>query len=80
MYQTMLKVCFVGLLVALPGCASKTKFLRELPPVDLLADCPEVIEKYDTNGDLVGTILDYRQALGTCNIDKESLRKWANTK
>ena len=65
------------LLLVLPGCTTTTKYVRELPPVDLLADCPLVVEQHDTNGDLVRTILEYRSALDKCNIDKGSLRKWA---
>ena len=74
------KAAFLGLLLlallALPGCSS-TKYVRELPPVELLVSCPEVVERLVTNGDLAWTILEYRKALTQCNIDKESLRKWA---
>jgi hypothetical protein len=74
------RVAFLALLLlvllALPGCTT-TKYVRELPPVDLLAACPEVAERLVTNGDLAGTILEYRKALAQCNIDKGSLREWA---
>lgn len=73
-------MAFLGLLLlallALPGCTT-TKYVRELPPVDLLAACPEVAERIATNGDLAWTILEYRKALSQCNIDKGSLREWA---
>ena len=46
--------------------------------MELLADCPAVAEQLKTNGGLAATILAYRSALGTCNTDKESLRKWAD--
>lgn len=76
------KVAFLALfllvLLAVPGCTT-TKYVRELPPVDLLAACPEVVERLVTNGDLAWTILEYRKALAQCNIDKESLRLWADT-
>ncbi len=75
------RAAFLGLLLvlllALPACTT-TKYVRELPPADLLADCPEVLERHATNGDLAWTILEYRKALAHCNIDKESLREWAN--
>lgn len=74
------RVAFLALLLlvllALPGCTT-TKYVRELPPVDLLAACPEVLERHETNGDLAWTILEYRKALAQCNIDKGSLREWA---
>ena len=74
------RVAFLGLLLlvflAVPGCTT-TKYIRELPPVDLLAACPEVLERHETNGDLAWTILEYRKALAQCNIDKGSLREWA---
>lgn len=60
----------------LPAC-STVKYVRELPPQELLADCPAVVEQIKTNGGLANTILAYRASLSTCNIDKESLRKWA---
>ena len=93
MYQKMCKVLLLAVLMALPsrvaasslcvlalaGCSQflPTKYVRELPPASLLADCPEVLERYKTNGDLAWTILEYRKALSTCNIDKRSLREWA---
>lgn len=67
-------------ILALAGCSlipTKPQYVRELPPANLLADCPEVLERYKTNGDLAWTILEYRKALSTCNIDKRSLREWA---
>jgi hypothetical protein len=48
-----------------------------LPPVELLADCPHVVEAYQTNGQLAQTILAYRDSLVKCNIDKQALREWA---
>jgi hypothetical protein len=71
------KRLLVGLLAAfLTGC-STVKYVRELPPVELLRDCPVVVEQYKTNGQLALTLLEYRKALAQCNIDKESLREWA---
>lgn len=88
MYQTMCKklsktrvrackLALVALLVALPGCSVMTKSVREQPPVELLADCPAVLEDVKTNGGLTRTITAYRRALAVCNIDKQSLREWA---
>ena len=81
MYHLMCKqrsqLVLVALLGLLSGCASPIKYVRELPPVELLADCPEVVEQTKTNGGLAATILDYRASLSTCNIDKRSLREWA---
>ena len=71
------KMLLAAVLVALPGCSSPVKYVREKPPVELLADCPAVVERVETNGQLVETILDYRASLATCITDKESLRKWA---
>lgn len=66
-------LCFL-----LAGCASAPTVTKMLPPVDLLQDCGPVIELHATNGDLAGTILDYRKALHLCNNDKAALREWAN--
>lgn len=67
----------MGLAAAfLTGC-STIKYVRELPPVELLADCPVVTERITTNGGLALTILDYRASVAQCNLDKESLREWA---
>ena len=77
MYHLHLKRPLVALLVAfLPAC-STVKIVREAPPVELLADCPVVVEDVRTNGGLVNTILAYRASIGTCNTDKASLREWA---
>lgn len=81
MYRLTFKRLLVGLLVAsLPACSlfkPRVEYVRELPPQDLLANCPEVVERISTNGDLAWTILEYRRAISTCNTDKRSLRKWA---
>lgn len=70
----------LGLILgSLFGC-STAKVVRELPPQDLLANCPAVVEQVTTNGALVSTILDYRASISTCNLDKESLREWAKRK
>ena len=70
----------LGLILgSLFGC-STVKVARELPPQDLLANCPVVVEQVATNGGLVSTILDYRASISTCNLDKESLREWAKRK
>ena len=80
MYQPMCKMLLAALLMALPACSSTIKYVKDLPPQELLGDCPKVVELYKTNGDLVWTILEYRKALATCNLDKESLREWVNIK
>ena len=67
----------MALLAALLPACSTVKYVREMPPVELLADCPEVAEQGKTNGQLAQTILAYRASVATCNTDKESLRKWA---
>lgn len=67
----------LALLLLLPGCATQVTYLRELPPVELMANCPEVVEQYKTNGELANTVLAYRKALELCNLDKQSLREWA---
>lgn len=70
------RTAVLACLLALPAC-STVKYVREKPPVELLADCPAVEEQIKTNGQLAQTILAYRASVATCNTDKESLRKWA---
>ena len=78
MYHLMCKMLSAGLLMALlAGCATRIEYVRELPPVDLLADCPEPTLSVRTNGQLALSILALRATLAKCNIDKESLREWA---
>lgn len=67
----------MGLLSLLLTACSTVKYVRELPPAELLQDCPVVAEQIKTNGQLALTILEYRKALDQCNLDKESLREWA---
>lgn len=67
-------------LILLPACASKPtarEVVRDLPPVELMRDCPVPEVDVMTNGALASTLLRYIDALEQCNIDKESLRKWA---
>jgi hypothetical protein len=73
----MCRMLLAGFLVALLGACSTTKYVKELPPVDLLAECPSPIVGYSTNADLAKAIIAYRDALALCNIDKSSLRDWA---
>lgn len=78
MYQMTCKKLLVGLLsLLLTACSTGPKWVRELPPQELLADCPNVAEELATNGGLARTVLAYRKAISTCNTDKASLREWA---
>jgi hypothetical protein len=76
----MCKVLLAGLLMALPGCSSPIKYVRELPPAELLADCTETLTEIRTNGQLASAYLSAKNDLAKCNLDKRSLREWANDK
>jgi hypothetical protein len=77
MSHLMCKIALAALLVALPGCSSTIKYVRELPPADLLADCTETVSEIKTNGQLASAYLAAKGDLAKCNIDKRSLREWA---
>lgn len=82
MYHPMFKRLSKGLLIALlllilTGCATRTEYVRELPPVELLADCTETVSDIKTNGQLASAYLAAKDDLAKCNIDKRSLREWA---
>lgn len=64
------------LVLALAGCTTVPQVIREIPPADLIEDCPAVEEDITTNGGLVRTILDYREALARCSNEKAALREW----
>lgn len=72
-----LLVALAALLILLPGCATRPEYVRELPPVELLRNCPAPDVKVETNGELASTLRGYIDALAQCNIDKEALREWA---
>lgn len=76
----MCKMLLVALLMALPGCASRVQFVRELPPAELLEDCVATTSEIKTNGQLASAYLAAKNDLAKCNIDKRSLREWANNK
>lgn len=76
----MCKMLLAALLVALPGCATRIKYVRELPPAELLEDCRVTLGEIKTNGQLAQAYLDAKNDLAVCNIDKRSLREWANNK
>ena len=66
-----------GLCVALlTGCATP-QIVRELPPPELLRECPAPAVDLRTNGGLALGLLSYHDALKRCNIDKKALRDWA---
>lgn len=69
----------MGLLALFLTACSTTQIVREKPPAELLVDCNTVVEDVRTNGALTKTIIAYRSALRLCNIDKRSLREWADT-
>lgn len=79
MFKKLSKAVLMALILVLPACSllRPAQYVREVPPVELLADCPVVAEGLKTNGELAWTILEYRKALAVCNLDKASLRKWA---
>jgi hypothetical protein len=73
----MCKMLLAALLVALTGCATRTEYVRELPPPELLEDCKATLSEIRTNGQLAQAYLDAKHDLALCNIDKRSLREWA---
>ena len=71
----------ISLLVVLlaTGCAiTPPLVVKLLPPADLLQDCLAPTYTVVTNGDLATGIMLERNALALCNIDKASLRAWAD--
>jgi hypothetical protein len=77
MYQLTFKKLSVGLLMALLSGCSTIKYVRELPPTELLADCTETVSEIKTNGQLASAYLAAKGDLAKCNTDKRSLREWA---
>lgn len=68
-------------LILLPACSTaprQTEVVRELPPVELMRDCPTPNVDVTSNGALASTLLRYVDALALCNIDKKALREWAS--
>lgn len=67
------------LLLSLTACGTPSPaVLRDLPPAQLLADCPVPSRPADaTNAALVRWLRAYDEALAACNADKASLREWA---
>lgn len=73
----MCKMLLAGLLMALPGCSTTIKYVRELPPQEFLEDCVETPSPVKTNGELAKALKVAKADLEKCNIDKRSLRMWA---
>lgn len=77
------KTILSGLLVvSLTACGTLStpapQIVRNLPPAELLADCPVPPRPNDrTNGALGSWLLAYHNALQACNADKATLREWA---
>lgn len=68
----------MALILGLPAC-STTEYVRELPSPELLRHCVEPNPTYRTNGELATAIVLWQDALAKCNIDKASLREWAES-
>ena len=76
-YRPLAKL-LVGLSAALlTGCATRVEVVRELPPPELLRECPAPPVDLRTSGGLALGLLSYHDALARCNIDKKALRDWA---
>jgi hypothetical protein len=56
------------------------EYRKELPPLELIRDCPHPELQVRVNSDLAEGILAYRDSLSKCNIDKQALREWADIK
>lgn len=80
--------CAIGarsafLLIFLAACASSqqvvsTRTVREYPPQSLLVLTPHPpLDSVVYNRDLWHALLDYRDALRSCNADKSSISSWA---
>lgn len=69
----------ITVLVLLTGCATPGPGARDLPPAELLADCPEPPGGVKTNGEVAKYVRDLKTALRGCNADKKALRDWAET-
>lgn len=67
--------------VMLSGCASALAKMEAPvgPPVQYMQECPHPEIRDETNGELVQTIVDYRDSLDRCNKDKSALRAWAES-
>ena len=68
------------LLMFLAGCATtRTETIVVKPPAVLVQDCPVPAVDAQTWGDLPAELVEMRNALVSCNRDKEKLRQWAET-
>lgn len=77
MYHPLFKMPLAGLCVAFLTACTAPQIVRELPPPELLRDCPAPLVDITTNGGLALGLLSYHDALARCNIDKKALRDWA---
>ena len=78
----MILTTLILVLISLAGCASApiVTTVREQPPVELIQDCPQPLLDVATNGGLARSIQALKGALSLCNLDKQALRKWAESK
>jgi len=67
--------------LGLIGCATVApQIIKQLPPAELLQDCPDVSVKPKTNGELAKQRDGLKASLKACNIDKQRLREWVERK
>ena len=69
------------LLMCLAGCATtQTETIVVKPPAVLMQDCPVPAVDAAVWGDLPAELVEMRNAIVSCNRDKEKLRQWAEIK
>ena len=67
--------------MCLAGCATtRTETIVVRPPAVLIQDCPVPAVDAAVWGDLPAELVEMRNALISCNRDKEKLRRWAGLK
>lgn len=77
-YKTILTGLLALSLTACGTLSPQPQTVRNLPPPELLAECPVPARPSDrTNAALAGWLRAYDESLASCNADKATLREWA---
>jgi PBP1b-binding outer membrane lipoprotein LpoB len=64
--------------LVLSGCAAAPISGQQPVPEQFLQECVAAKRELRTNGDLSKALLDYREALAACNLDKKAIRDWSD--
>jgi hypothetical protein len=64
-------------ILLLQACSTAPITGQSPVPEQFLQECRAIQREIRTNADLAKALLDHREALAACNLDKRAIREWS---